>query len=231
MPAPVLGHPRGAEGTKRGRRGRQSSPASRGTCWEKKPATREKGIRPRRPGSIAITHVRRNREPAAPRSRRGSPLYSGCAPRLRSGHLLLAYHGERDEAGGDGKTGADEERPPETSTSAAAVGSAVRQSIGARCDAREEHGQPLGRPDLREGVQKARSQALRTFAYDRGPGGRRGATETQPMPRPEKTASTTTNARALSPETPELTSSRRLSSGAPRPSWPWPPGLRSGPEP
>jgi hypothetical protein len=46
------------------------------------------------------------------------------------------------------------------------------------------------------------------------------ATGAQPMPRPEKTTSTTTNARALSPETPELTSSRRLSSGAPRPSWP-----------
>ena len=57
------------------------------------------------------------------------------------------------------------------------------------------------------------------------------ATETQPMSRLEKTASTSTNARALSPENPGLTRSRRLSSGAPRSSWPWPPGLRSGPEP
>jgi hypothetical protein len=46
-----------------------TSPASRGTR-SKETAARVKESRPRRPGSIAITHVRRKRETAAPRSNR-----------------------------------------------------------------------------------------------------------------------------------------------------------------
>ncbi|MDP8950499.1 MAG: hypothetical protein M3N00_09750 [Actinomycetota bacterium] len=46
-------------------------------------------------------------------------------------------------AGDDGQTGADEERSPETLNQRGGRRLfVVRQSIGARCGDREEHGQP-----------------------------------------------------------------------------------------